>query len=407
MKHLLPALLFALLVISGLLHAQSDDAFRKQLQTRMIMAEPGDTIDIPAGTFLVSGSLSLDDKQDIVIRGAGMDKTILSFAKQKEGAEGIRITNSRNISLLHLTIQDAIGDCIKAMNVDGLTFLGVKTEWTGRPKKTNGSYGLYPVSCQNVLIDHCHAIGASDAGIYVGQSHQVIVRNSLAYRNVAGIEIENTTMADVYDCEAYENTGGILVFDLPDLPKGRGGNVRVYRNYVHENNYRNFAPKGNIVATVPPGTGVLVLATSQVDIYENRIEHNRTVGTGVISYFMTESPIHDSTYYPYPTAVNIHDNAFTKKRRRPTLKNKIGILLFAKFRKDVPDILYDGIIDPATLDESGVVKPEFQICIRNNGPATFAFLDAEHNFKNISQNLQLYDCTHDALGEPSLGVSRD
>ena len=28
---------------------------------------------------------------------------------------------------------------------------------------------LYPVQCQNVLIENCSAMGASDAGLYVGQ----------------------------------------------------------------------------------------------------------------------------------------------------------------------------------------------------------------------------------------------
>lgn len=34
---------------------------------------------------------------------------------------------------------------------------------------------------------------------------------------MAGIEIENSLNAEVYENEATENTGGILVFDLPDL----------------------------------------------------------------------------------------------------------------------------------------------------------------------------------------------
>lgn len=53
------------------------------------------------------------------------------------------------------------------------------------------------------------AIGASDAGIYVRQSRDVIVRNSRAEFNVAGIEIENTVNADVYGNTATNNTGGI------------------------------------------------------------------------------------------------------------------------------------------------------------------------------------------------------
>ena len=41
-------------------------------------------------------------------------------------------------------------------------------------------------------IEHCIAIGASDAGIYVGQSNNIIVRNCEVFQNVAGIEIENS-----------------------------------------------------------------------------------------------------------------------------------------------------------------------------------------------------------------------
>ena len=36
-----------------------------------------------------------------------------------------------------------------------------------------------------------------------------------------------------------------------------------------ENNLFNFAPPGNIVGTVPPGTGIMVLATSGVEIFKN------------------------------------------------------------------------------------------------------------------------------------------
>ena len=46
------------------------------------------------------------------------------------------------------------------------------------------------------------SIGASDAGIYVGQSSQVVVRTSRAERNVAGFELENTKGAELYDNEA-------------------------------------------------------------------------------------------------------------------------------------------------------------------------------------------------------------
>lgn len=388
---------------SSLLSAQD---LYKTLQRQLIMAEAGDTIRIPAGTYRLPGSLSMDGKNDVVILGAGINETVLSFKDQKEGAEGIRITNSRNITIGHLTLQDARGDLIKVMDTEGITFAHMRTEWTGRPQKSNGAYGFYPVSCTNVLIEYCEAIGASDAGIYVGQSHNIVVRHCRAYRNVAGIEIENSTMADVHDCEAYQNTGGILVFDLPDLPKAQGGNVRVYNNRVVENNYRNFAPKGNIVGVVPPGTGIIILATKDVEVYNNEITGNRTASTAIISYFMTEIPIQDEDYDPYPTRIFVHDNQYASANRKPTFKNKLGVLLYAKFGKQVPDILYDGILDPDRTGEDGLMRAEDRICIRNNGEATFANLDAEHNFKNISRDLAPYDCSRVSLKAPGLTGSK-
>jgi parallel beta-helix repeat protein len=230
------------------------------------------------------------------------------------------------------------------------------------------------------------------------------VRNSRAYHNVAGIEIENSTNAEVYNCESENNTGGILVFDLPDLPKKHGGEVRVYSNKIYNNNYKNFAPKGNIVAQVPPGTGIMILATSDVEIFENTISDNRTVGVAVISYYMTEQPIKDKDYDPYPKAIFFHDNTFTdSKNWRPTFRNKIGLLLWSKFKKDVPNIVYDGIIDEEVLGKDGKVSDRYKICIQEKEGTTFANIDAEHSFKNIQRDIKLHDCEREPIKEVILG----
>jgi parallel beta-helix repeat protein len=395
--------LFAFMLGSFRLFSQAD--VQKKLQRQLIMAEDGATITIEAGTFSILGSLSLEGKKNITLRGAGMDKTILSFKGQTDGAEGLRVSNAENIVLENLTVQDAKGDAIKTMNVNGITFRNVKAEWTGEPKATNGAYGLYPVMCNNVLIEGCAAIGASDAGIYVGQSKNIIVRNSRAYHNVAGIEIENSLMADVYDNESTENTGGVLVFDLPDLVQKKGGNVRVYNNNIHHNNFPNFAPKGNIVANVPQGTGVMILATNHVEIFNNKIISNNSIGTSIISYFMTENRIKDKDYYPYPTGIYIHDNVYQRDRVRYQGKGRMGQLFRYKLRfgKKVPHIIYDGIVDEKNL-ENGQVKTESRICIRNNQNASFANIDAAHNFKNVSHDIKAYDCAHSALKQAAVSM---
>ena len=175
-----------LLSMICIMQADAQTDMRKRIQTDMIMAEDGDTIRIEEGVFSIDATLSMEGKKRIVIRGMGNDKTILTFSGQTSGAEGIRVSNCSNITIEDLTVRDAKGDGIKTMNVNGITFRKVRTDWSGKPNEKNGAYGLYPVSCERVLIESCIARGASDAGIYVGQSKDIIVRYCKAFENVAG-----------------------------------------------------------------------------------------------------------------------------------------------------------------------------------------------------------------------------
>ena len=195
---------------------------QERLQEALILMEEGDTLIIKSGYYRFEDGLSLD-VDDVTVKGEGIHNTILDFKNQQSGAQGLLVTSDR-VTLSDFSILDAKGDALKVIGAKGINMINLKTEWTGGPKSTNGAYGFYPVESENVLIDGCVAIGASDAGIYVGQSKNIIVRNSIAQYNVAGIEIENSYYADVYNNLASHNTGGILVFDLPDLPQ-QGGHL--------------------------------------------------------------------------------------------------------------------------------------------------------------------------------------
>ncbi len=204
-------------------------------------------------------------------------------------------------------IRDTRGDGIKSKDSDRITYKSITVEWSGEPKASNGAYGIYPVESEDVLVENCTVRGASDAGIYVGQSNRIIVRNSVAEYNVAGIEIENSSNADVYGNTARYNAGGILVFDLPDLPITGGHSTRVYDNDIVDNNTVNFAPVGNIVAGVPSGTGLIVMANSDVYITGNRFAGNRTVHAMLTAY--TE-PFTDANYNPLMNDITLSANSY-------------------------------------------------------------------------------------------------
>ena len=374
-----------------------------EIMTRFLLAEDSTVLELPAGHFRFDRSLSLDGPTALTIRGAGIDKTVLSFLGQEEGAEGLRIANGRDVVIEDLTVEDAAGDNIKVMDTDGITFRRVKVAWTGPIDGSNGAYGFYPVLCRNVLIEDCVSMGASDAGVYVGQSEEVVVRRNQVYQNVAGIESENSARVEIYDNDCYDNTGGILVFNLPGLTR-YGNGVRVYGNRVRENNRSNFGVSGSIVSMIPAGTGMLVLATEDVAFTGNEVTDHRTLGLGVISYelvaalsgetttpeedhgdirFVEADWRRDTAYNPYPSGITVSGNTFRNDYWLPNLGSDFGKLFLSKLGFTVPDVVYDGIrpegAGPAAFC---VEQPE----------ATFVDMDAANDFAGWSTEAPTAAC---------------
>ena len=312
------------------------DGAQERLQEALILAAPGDEVAIGPGRFMLDDGLSLD-VDGVTVRGAGMNATVLDFTGQQGAGEGLLVTSDK-VTLSDFAIENPKGDGIKSKGADDIVYQRVRVTWTGGPKETNGAYGIYPVESTGVLIESSEVSGASDAGIYVGQSKKITVRNSLARQNVAGIEIENSRDALVEANFVSENTGGILVFDLPNLPVMGGGNVIVRDNLVANNTTPNFAPKGNIVAGVRRGTGVMVMANDTVLVENNVLLDNPTAPVMVVAYPM---PFEDRTYNPYPRNVVVGANRVDAGGTDPQLEGKAQLL--AAFGGALPPVLWDGL----------------------------------------------------------------
>lgn len=356
-----------------------------QVQEAFILSPPGTVFLFKAGKYIFDQSLSLD-VANCTIRGEGMDKSVLTFQAQDAGAEGLYVT-SDNVTLEDFAIEDTKGNAFKSNGADNLIIRRIRTEWTGGPKETNGAYGLYPVSGTNTLIEDCIVRGASDAGVYVGQTKNVIVRRNLVEFNVAGIEIENCHDADVYDNIATHNTGGILVFDMPGLPVKDGQRCRVFQNKIYDNDTVNFAPAGNIVGTVPTGSGIIVMANYNVEIFDNDIYNNQTANVILTSWLSGGQPITDPEYNPFSEGVNVHSNRFGKGGYAPL--GLSGEQMGKHAGTPLPDIIWDGAFDPTKLVD-GKIAPDRQIVIRDNkktggGEVTFVNLGGPEAFFTLNK----------------------
>ncbi len=359
------------------------------------------TIVFDKGTFKFNNALTLATP-NVTVKGQGMDTTILDFGGQQGGDQGI-YDNANGFTLEDLTVQDTFGDAVKVEGATGVTFQRVHVLWTSSDMPNHGAYGLYPVQCTNVLMQDCKVEGASDSGIYVGQSNEIVVRRNTVSTNVAGLEIENSHDADVYSNTAVNNTAGIMVFALPNLQMQTTKNVRVYMNTIMNNNTPTFASNGDIVSKVPAGTGFMVMASDSVEIFQNTISGNETAQSGIISYYVADSMfpyMPGDAYYVFPTNIWFHDNTYTGGGNAPDQSNLIGIALaHTTFpNSTVSSILYDGILDSQRAGMGVNANNTMSICLSNNTGATFANLKADMmaagsvSFDMISFDETPYDC---------------
>ena len=413
MKHILAMLgtMLAGLMLTGCSHQPAAQDFAKKLQEELIAAKPGAVIEIPEGIFHFERTLSLTvDK--VTIRGKGMDRTILSFAGQKTGAQGL-LVKANDFTIEDVGIEDTAGDGLTVQGGTNITIRRVRVEWKRGPNENNGPYGIYPVECKNLLVEDSVARGAADAGIYVGQSENVILRRNRSEGNVDGFEIENSENVDAYDNVMTHNSGGIGVFNLPNLPRQGGRHVRVFNNQIIDNNTPNFAPKSlGPIRYLPTGTGMYILGIRDVEVFKNRIQGNNTVNLYIVHYKTAvddeslretaDSPItqqvfapDDKRYYPFVQSVAIHDNDVAGGGRAPD--NRIdGVKMLADaLGGKLPDILYDGMVDP----KWGRGRNPGQLCLTQNGAATFLNFDRAGEMKHPVRDIKVYACTLPPLSE--------
>ena len=180
------------------------------IQAAIDAARPGDTVLVPPGIYREN---VLVTKDNITIQGslgAVMDGTGLA------GDTGITVTpvapatRITGFSLAGLRPQHYSENGVLLMHVHN--FHISHGEYID-----NAEYGIFPVLSSNGLIDLNHVAGANDTGIYVGQSHNVVIKKNHVTDCTVGIEVENSSTITVDNNRAIGNSVGIFVSLLPGL----------------------------------------------------------------------------------------------------------------------------------------------------------------------------------------------
>ncbi|WP_417486075.1 parallel beta-helix domain-containing protein [Maricaulis sp.] len=352
--------------------SDADRSYPARLAERLANARTGDIIDIPEGVFALDRSLVMA-VDGVTLRGQGAERTILSFQDQVMGREGLLVTAS-GVTLENLAIEDPIGDGVRISEAEDVIVRGLRVEWTDGPDAGNGAYGIAPVRSANVLVEESIAIGAAGAGIHVGQSRNVVIRRNRAERNLVGIQVENAVGTDLYDNVTTGNSGGILVNDTPARVHA-GSRTRIFDNYVFANNGENFSRPDTAAAALPAGSGIAVHGSDQIEVFNNAIADNRSANIVISALTGTAQTAAPSTpdaavgpdrFDPFPETIHIHDNNFSGGGGNPDgLELQALRVVIAGPLGRMPDILWDGYIDPAKMVD-GAMPEDLRICIGDN-----------------------------------------
>jgi len=350
----------------------------------MIQLKPGDTLEFGCGFFELDQGLLIQATEDVLIKGCGIDKTVLSF-KDSANVTGLEALNVRGITVEDFTIADSPGDAFKLKGVKWGTLRNVRAIWSGGaaepisknnyneriqvsctkpplnegeptpdyiPSSSSGRYGIYPVESENILVENSESIGASDAGIYVGQTNNAIIRTSRAAYNVMGFEIENVRNGEYDENVAECNTGGFLIYDLENITQ-YGDSSLMLNNKARNNNTYNFGQSG-LVAMVPRGVGFITLGYDNIEMYNNTFEDHATAAVLYISYELIDGKggTGDKKLDPYTEGFHMHNNVM-KNSGYDLPKPELSKLAEGDITTLLPFLI--GIKNLPTLDLSDLV----------------------------------------------------
>ena len=105
-----------------------------------------------------------------------------------------------------------------------------------------------------------------------------------------------------------------------------------------------------------------------------------------------------ASFDPYPETIYIYGNTFIGGGNAPD-RAELETVRAALYGAEgsLPDIVWDGYVDPEKSAEGGV------ICVDNAG-AIVLNIDGPNNNQNVSTDMTAHQCSHPKLGEVTLAV---
>lgn len=259
----------------------------ESIQAAVDAAQPGDTIEIAAGTFTESVRIT---KDGLTLRGEG-SRTVLKPSPSAAKA-GSCAAAGNGICVLGTSKQPVEGVGIESLTLSGFAKNGVWAAWTDRltvrrvTAENNGTWGIAQERSTRSVLRGNLVRGNGDAGIFVANTVSeeagatdtmgTIVSGNRMVDNRIGATIRRVRNLTLQANGITGNCAG--AFLVGDETTPRAGKLTVRFNHVHENNKHC-----DKTARLPEiqGTGIVLTGTEDTLVEWNVIRGN--VGTAPMS----------------------------------------------------------------------------------------------------------------------------
>lgn len=310
------------------------------IQAAVKAASPGDLIRVFPGVYSENVYI---DKDDISLQGVVIQGEWPTLDGKKEINDAF-LYSGNGILIENFKIINYKGNGI--MGQAGNNFI-IRNNWV----IDTGVYGIFPQYGKNGLIENNVLSKIADAAIYVGMCDNIDVRSNEVFDSVAGIEIENSRYCLVENNYVHNNTGGLLAFITPGLPIKTAFNIIFRNNFVVNNNHPNFGAPGSTVASIPPGTGILIMAADDVIVEGNIITGNNSTGITIVDLENGDPKANDPNSEGNPDRIVILDNIMFDNGSTPT--GAIKAMLLTQLQTKGPDVFaFGGGVGSTILDKN-------------------------------------------------------
>ena len=336
------------------------------IQGMFDVAAAGDTLCFAPGIYQLDAGLEVRRRAGLTIRGLGAlpEDVVLDFVGMSSASRAIDASADRLV-MESFEVRSPLSTGIFVGEANDVTLRDLRV--IARADPMDGS-GIEVVQATRIVIESSEIRGAN-LGIRFEAVERCVISDTVVTQASIGITLDGSA-----DCLLIGNTVTHTTTGIWALHQvGRtplGARLLIRSNTIAESD--------GVDSAYFPGVGLALLATDDVEVWDNDVHDNPTAGILVGSYelILPSSGAADETFYP--DRVWIHDNTWSANGGAPRPS-------FEMVGPTLEDVLWDGALAVSHTDASDV------LCL-DDDEGSYRMMSVRDRFVSQSTDRTPVDC---------------